>query len=279
MVLSTNTTFQRRGIKSAMVLQRLKHSLSLMIRLIIAEFTKISRTRSLVLFLIAPAIVVTLAAFTIGHPLDRASWQIIWQSALYLWSSFVFPLYIAIIATRINGNDHQNQTWRLMLTLPIRPCHLYFAKLFVEWALLASANLILILVYSAGLLVSIKSDPIGFMPENNFIMLVAGLSLVFLPVLFIQHSISWFTSNTTLPLTLGTLLSFAAGPVNIGFSEQGWLYYPWDYGLRFINNKLDIVTSKLTIHFSQCEFLGLTLGSFIIACLLIAPWLNRRDIH
>ncbi|MFT8737001.1 MAG: ABC transporter permease [Zymomonas mobilis] len=266
-----------------MTVQKTQDMFSLMSRLIKAEWLKTEHPRRLLLFMILPAVVTALIGWLAGHHkdifLDITAWQEVWQTILFFWSSFAFSFFIVILAAKFNGIEHSNQSWRLMLTLPLRPCHLFFAKLSIEWGLLLFSNIMMVLVYSSAFLIGAHSPIAGQTLDMPLVNAFLLLPFVMLPVLFIQHSLSWFLSNTRFPVILGNICSLMSIAVSGYFQDKGWLFYPWDYGMRFANNALDIKIGEKIIPISQTAFFAFVIALFLIASLGVTAYLKRRDIH
>jgi hypothetical protein len=58
------------------------------------------------------------------------------------------------------------------------------------------------------------------------------VSLACIPVLIIQHAVSWRVRNLVLPLAVGVMATM--GITQIGSSEH-WIWYPWSYALMAAN--------------------------------------------
>src|SRR5690606_20733939 len=124
---------------------RLRGSRRMLIRLCLVELLKLRRSLVLLTTVACPAAVV---ALMFGMALRRitpdgmtaAQWSMLWGSASALWSLLMLPLYIGLCTALVNGNEHRNQTWRLMLSLPVGRLELYAAKAMVSELLLAAAT-------------------------------------------------------------------------------------------------------------------------------------------
>ncbi|MFT8452027.1 MAG: ABC transporter permease [Zymomonas mobilis] len=266
-----------------MTVPKTQGSFLLMIRLITAEWFKIEHPRRLLLLMLSPALVTAFIGWFAGHRdgifLDIAAWQEVWQTILFFWSCFAFSFFIAVLAARLNGIEHSNNSWRMMLTLPLRPYHLFFAKLSLEWGLLFFANIMMILVYSLAFLVSSHSSMTGYGFDMALVKSFFLLPFVMLPVLLIQHALSWFLTNTRFPVIFGNICSLASLPVSSYFQDKGWLLYPWDYGLRFVHDTLDLKMGEKIFPVSQGSFLAFALILFLVASAAVTVVLKQRDIH
>lgn len=63
------------------------------------------------------------------------------------------------------------------------------------------------------------------------------------------------------------------------FQDKGWLLYPWDYGLRFVHDTLDLKIGEKIFPVSQGSFLAFALILFLAASAAVTVILKQRDIH
>lgn len=196
------------------------------------ETLKLKRTSTLLMVFALPLLVVL---FCMGLALksqdvsqfDAEAWQKWWMGVLALWSYFMLPLFIALITGAINGNEHKNEGWRLMLALPVNLSSLYFAKLLLG----ALLNVIAMgWLWLSGVLATFVISAFGAPPPPDFGMQLLEalpvLALTCLPVLVIQHALSWRFGNIIVPLSVAVIATM--GIVQIG-SSQYWVWYPWSY--------------------------------------------------
>ncbi len=160
-------------------------------------------------------------------------WFGFWQSNLALWRYFMLPLSIALVTTLLNGNEHRNAAWRLLFTLPITPRQGFLSKAALAWGCVLGANLVpgLLATAAAGLVAAMRPTPpdmFGF----PIALALAKVSLTCLPVVLIQHAISWRFANFVLPLAVG--IGATMGIIQLGSSEY-WVYFPWSYSLMASN--------------------------------------------
>ena len=137
------------------------------------------------------------------------------------------PLFIALITAAINGNEHKHEGWRLMLALPVSLTSLYVAKFLLGCLLTGLALIILWLTGLLGMaLISAFGAP--WDPSSGSVLLGAlpAIALTSLPVLVIQHAVSWRFGNIIVPLSVAVIATM--GIVQMGSSEY-WVYYPWSY--------------------------------------------------
>ena len=210
----------------------------MMMTLLRVEILKIRRSLALLMMLLCPLMVVLLStgmllkagALAQGK---AAAWQGFWLGNLALWCYFMLPLYIALITALLNGNEHKNHTWRLMLTLPVRSWQWYLAKVVLAWGLVCGANLCLLLLCAA---VVMLLGGLGYSLNGAWAFPVywglLKISFACLPVVVIQHAVSWRFANIVLPLGLGIVATM--GILQLGSSKY-WVWFPWSYPLMATN--------------------------------------------
>ena len=244
----------------------------MMLRLCRVELLKIRRSLVLLMTLACP-IAVVLLVFVMN--LRRASpdtiggeqWDMLWASVSAMWSWFMLPLYVALSTSLINGNEHRNQTWRLMLSLPIGRVELYAAKTLIAILLMLTAHLTFVActalaIGGLGLL--------GYPLEGAFRMgtspMIWTAPLAALPMLILQHAISWHVRSIVPPLAIAVVATFAA--IQVGSSEY-WFWLPWTYPLVSTNAGSETARDTALV-------LAPALALFLFP--LTAWWLGRREI-
>ncbi|MDC8760956.1 ABC transporter permease [Janthinobacterium fluminis] len=236
------------------------------------EILKTRRSLALMTMLACPFMVVLLNTGMLlkSGQLNVASalpWQNFWMGNLALWCHFMLPLYIALLTGLINGNEHRNHTWRLMLTLPITHRQLYLAKLLLALCLVAGADVGLMLLCGAVLGVFVLCGyPLAGNIDLAFVTTLLKISVASLPIVIIQHAVSTRFSNIVMPLALGIIATM--GILQLGNSEY-WRFFPWSYTLMALNGSaVEMQTSAL----------GLAIAVGLPALVLSSIWLERREI-
>lgn len=133
----------------------------------------------------------------------------------------------------MNGHEHKNQTWRLMLTLPISPRRLYVAKAVLAWLFVLGANLVLIAATSLAIgVLGVAGAPLTGAFAAPMLPMLAKISFACIPILLIQHALSWRVRNLVLPLAIGVMATVVV--IEIGSSEH-WAWYPRTYPVMAAN--------------------------------------------
>lgn len=244
-----------------------------MLTLLSVELLKIRRSLALLMMFAIPLMVVALlTAITVRrHDLGAIGprqWMDYWGTTTALWCYFMLPLYIALVTGLLNGQEHKNQTWRLMLTLPVSQLQLFVVKAFLAWLFVVGATVVLMLgaLLSAWTIVQAGAGSDGAF-SVPLLPVVAKVALACLPVLAIQHALSWRVQNLVLPLAVGVIATM--GITQIGSSKE-WVWYPWAYSLMAVNSgKVD--------NQQQALMLAALVGAALFA--LGACLLGRREVE
>ncbi len=238
----------------------------MLIRLLRIELAKTRRSLALLMALACPFVVVLLN-FMIQVKSKRAvNWEMYWMGQTAVWSYFMYPLYIALVTALLNGNEHRNGTWRVMLTMPISRTQLYLAKLLLAFIFLLASNLALF-VFAAGsiYILGLLGFSVAGAFEFDFAHAIMVLMLASLPILSIQHWISWRIPNIVAPLTLSVAATMAI--LQVGQSKD-WVYHPWTYVMAALN------ASELSTR-QNALYLGLGIGLSLILFSLL--WVKYRS--
>jgi hypothetical protein len=201
-------------------------------KLVAVELLKIRRSLALLMLFVIPLVVLLLNFVTLVKRynidyLDARLWLIYWNGITGMWGYFMLPLYMALITGLLNGQEHKNQTWRLMLTLPVPQLQLFIVKGILAWLFVVSSTLVLMAAtaLTVGALGLAGARMEGAFPLELLSML-GKVALTCLPVLVLQHAISWRFQNLVLPLAIGVIATM--GAQQIGNSTY-WVWYPWSY--------------------------------------------------
>jgi hypothetical protein len=242
-----------------------------MLKLLSVELLKIRRSLALLMMFAIPLMVILLITVTLvkQNPavFGPTQWRQFWTGLTGLWCYFMLPLYIALVTGLLNGQEHKNQTWRLMLTLPVSQFQLFVVKAFLAWLFVVGATAVLaggaLLAAALMVLCGLGADGAFSYP---LLPVVAKVGLACLPVLAIQHALSWRYQNLVLPLAIGVIATM--GITQIG-SSRDWVWYPWSYSMMAVNGS-DVANQQ------QALLLAAAVGAVLFA--LGALVLGRRDV-
>jgi len=232
------------------------------------EVLKARRSLALWMMLACPLMVVLLNT---GMLLRQAgpggippgAWRGFWLGNQALWCYFMLPLYLALCTALVNGVEHRQHGWRLMLTLPVGVRQLYLAKLLLALAMVALAHGVLVL-----LALGVSALPLGGGAPGSPALSMAGAMLAALaaslPILVLQHSLSWASQHIVLPLAAGVCATM--GIIQLGSSEH-WRLFPWAYPLMAANGSDPAMRQAALV-------LSLVTGAALLA--LGCWWAGRR---
>ncbi|WP_426102718.1 ABC transporter permease [Massilia sp. TSP1-1-2] len=201
-------------------------------KLVAVELLKIRRSLALLMMFVIPLVVVLLnfAMLVKRHDIaqiDARQWFFYWTGITGSWSYFMMPLYMALITGLLNGQEHKNQTWRLMLTLPLLQLQLFVVKGILAWLFVVGSTLVLLgatLLTVGGLLLA--GAPMDGALSIELLTILGKVALTCIPVLVFQHAISWRFQNLVLPLAVGVVATMGAQQIG---SSTYWVWYPWSY--------------------------------------------------
>nr|WP_315485557.1 ABC transporter permease [uncultured Undibacterium sp.] len=236
-------------------------------KLLQLELLKVRRSLALLMMLLCP-LMVTVLIFSMQLKTNKGGpihWEMYWLGNTAIWGYFMLPLFIALATGLLNGSEHKNATWRLMLTLPITARQLFLAKFILAVLFVVGANVALFaqIALSIGVF-----GLLGFSTDQAFQYdFVRGFFLATvcsLPIVIVQHWISWCVQNIVAPLAVGVVATM--GIMQIGQSKD-WVYYPWAYVMTAVNGTAPDIAIRAT-----------TLACLVASVLLIwtTYWVGRK---
>ena len=242
--------------------------LAMLLTLFRLEILKARRSLALMVMLACPLMVVLLNTGMLLRQagwdgISPAAWSSFWMGNRALWCYFMLPLYLALCTALVNGAEHRQHGWRLMLTLPVSARQLYVAKLLLALAMLAIAHCSLLL-RATGAAALLSDGNVLVQPAWSMAGALLAALLASLPILVLQHSLSWASQNIVLPLAVGVCATM--GIIQLGSSEY-WRLFPWSYPIMASNGgDLELRDTALTF--------GLSGGVALFA--LSVWWAGRR---
>lgn len=222
------------------------------------EALKARRSLALWMMLACPLMVVLLNTGMLLRQLDAGgldarAWHGFWLGSQAVWCYFMLPLYLALCTALVNGVEHRQHGWRLMLTLPVSARQLFAAKLLLALTMTALAHLCLLLLALGVALLLPGAAPVQ--PAVAMAWSLAAALAASLPVLVLQHWISWSSQHIVLPLAVGVCATM--GIVQLGSSDY-WRLFPWSYPLMAANGSDPAMRATALM-------LGLGLGAALLA--------------
>lgn len=243
----------------------------MLVKLIKIELLKTKRSLALLMMFLSPLMVLLVNLLLLlnseGKMIEAKGWGVFWMQNYAMWGYFMMPLYIALITALLNSIEHRSNSWRFMMSLPIKPQDLFLAKLILAWFYLLGASAVLFL---SVLLSILCLDAFGI-KGADMLSIEVSRKLLFatvacLAIVTIQHIVSWRWKNIVAPLGLGVVATMSI--MQFSFSKY-WHFNPWAYTLMTTNGA-DPTNQTLALVYSVAITLGLTLIALM--------WLGRREV-
>jgi hypothetical protein len=197
-----------------------------MLAVLQADLLKIKRKWFWFLVFLGPFGVIALQMVSYGVRYDYLvkGRENLWQDLILNVNMFVTPsllLGITILASQIATIEHQQSSWKQLLSLPIKRRVVFSSKFLVTFMmLLISCLLLFIGTILLGIGLGFESPiPISAIMKNSFYPLLAGL-----PILAIHIWLSITFDNQAIPLTVGifgTVFSMFA------YYAPDWVIWKW----------------------------------------------------
>ncbi|MDQ0231395.1 ABC transporter permease [Metabacillus malikii] len=192
-----------------------------------ADFLKIKRKWFWLLVFLGPFGVIALQMVNYGVRYDylvQGSTDV-WQDLLMNVNGFVtlaLLLGISILASQIASIEHQQNSWKHLLSLPIKRRVVFSSKFFILLFMLFLSCILLFIgtiLLGIGLGFSPSSMPLFDIFKNSFYPLLAGL-----PILALQTWLSITIDNQAIPLTIGIFGTIAP---NFARNIPEWFIWKW----------------------------------------------------
>lgn len=208
-------------------------------RVLAAEARKVRGSAALPLAALAPlAIVALYVVLVLLDELDPAErgWAFVGQGAVMMWTSFLLPLLVALLAAVLARIEHDAGGWTRAFSEPVPRARLYLAKLGVLAALVALGSGVLavgLALTLAGLDAALAPGPAaGPVPSLGTVLGWTGRAAVaVLPLLALHHALSARRPGLALPIGLAYVATMAA---QFASGSDGWVVWPWAYPMMAV---------------------------------------------
>ncbi|MCU0435398.1 MAG: ABC transporter permease [Bacteroidia bacterium] len=220
------------------------------IRLLFAEWLKLSRSAALWLTLAGAAIIPVIKmieAFVrpenfAQHTAHPAFWPAYYNECWQFMSMFLLPLGIILIVCMMFQTEHSHGGWRQMHWQPVPEAALFLGKL----GMVVLLSLIFWVVFTAGIWISAMLPaalmggagfPQGSLFTGSYFVRSALLMLAAWPVISLQFVLGMMLRNFLLPAGIGIAL-FVSALIAIQWQYGAFLPYTWP-ALEFIQQKVN----------------------------------------
>ncbi|KUH43844.1 ABC transporter permease (plasmid) [Bacillus mycoides] len=215
------------------------------LRLFLAEFHKIKKTKIWLLLFISPLLTGMLTYLKVSDTLASLNnWEIIYSFASIIHAMIFLPLLTGIFTAFICRHDHLHGGWKQLLVQPIKRYQLYCTKaIFVLFFIIITQLLFLLEIIIVGSICGIT----GPFPTTYIFKSLIGGIFTTLPLIALQMWLSAIWSSFAAPMVVCVGLTIPG--MIISQSERFGPIYPWsqpllamlpsgsETGLLFISTK------------------------------------------
>lgn len=243
----------------------------MLLRCIRGENRKLRGSPIWLMFLAVPAISAVYGSFNYKMNLEILThgWYDLWTQYTLFYALFFFGPMTGVYASYLWRLEHRGHNWNLIMTAPVRPFCLYFAKFCAVTKLTLLTQAWLLVLFTIGGRFWAGLD--GFPPPEIVLWLLRGVIGSF-AIIALQLLLSMVIRNFALPVLIA-LGGSVLGMLAVG--ENGGLY--WPYALMILgmnsNKTEDMMAGGLWGFFLSCAV-------FVTAFFLLANvLLTKRDVR
>lgn len=243
----------------------------MLFRCISAENRKLRHSVIWLVFLVIPLLSAGYGTFNFLQNLEilKLEWHSLWTQHTLFYALFFFAPLVAIYAAYLWRLEHLGHNWNLIMTAPVRPFQLYFAKFVVvtKMALLTQGWVLLLFLLCGKLWAHIP----GWPPLEMAVWLLRG-AVGGLAVIALQLLLSMVIRSFAVPV----LIALGGGIAGMIVVNQG-TYLFWPYSLMLVgmnsNKAEDVIEGGLGAFVASC--VAFTVIFFLIAALI----LKKKDVR
>lgn len=243
----------------------------MLLRCIRAENYKLRRSPIWLLFLAVPAISAVYGTFNYNMNLGILThgWYDLWTQYTLFYAIFFFAPLVGVYAAYLWRLEHRGHNWNLIMTAPVRPFCLYFAKFCVVTKMAVLTQGWLLTLFAIG--GKLGAGLAGFPPPEIILWLLRGVTGS-LAIIALQLLLSMVIRNFALPVLIA-LGGSVAGLLAAG--KDAGLYWPYSLMIMGMNSNHteDVMAGGMWGFFLSC---ALFLTIFLLAAGLL---LTRRDVN
>lgn len=233
----------------------------MLIRCIQAENRKLRRSVIWLVFLVVPVISAVYGTFNYMMNLEllKNGWYDLWTQHTLFYALFFYAPLIGVYASYLWRLEHFGHNWNVIMTAPVRPFQLFFAKFCVvtKMALLTQGWVFLLYLLGGKLAAGLD----GFPPPEVIFWLLRGV-LGGLAVIALQLLLSMVIRNFALPV----LIALGGGIVGLLLTSRD-AGLCWPYALMLLGMNSNQVEDALTGN--VLPFL-ISCAVFVAICFLLA---------
>lgn len=240
-----------------------------MLRSFLAEWLKLRRSGIGYVLAALPVVslIIGCANFYLNQGVLQFGWHSLWTQASLFYGEFFLPILIAICCAYLARLEHSNRNWNMVLSSPLSPASVFWAKWMVAGVLILFAQALFISLYwLAGTLLGVA----GSFPLETAGWTLRG-SFAALAICAFQLGLSLRLRSFAAPIGISLCMVFA-----------GLAFYVAKLGLFFPFSLLTIGMSvlnqdKLTL-LQNVLYWSITSLFILIFSLLSIQRLRNKDI-
>ena len=242
----------------------------MLFRVVRAENRKLNRSALWIVFFVVPLISAVCGTFNYTQNLGvlTREWYSLWTQHTLFYDTFFFAPMVAVYAAYLWRLEHLGHNWNLILSAPVRPFCLYFAKFVTtaKMAFLTQVWVYALFVLCGRLWVQLSGWPPAEIPLWLLRGFAGGLAVIAL-----QCLLSMVIRSFAVPV-LVALGGGIAGMLLL--SKDAGMYWPYALMILGMNaNRAEDMINNMGIFFLNCCVFIIT--SFLIANLLLV----RQDVY
>ena len=201
-----------------------------------------------------------------GATIEAKGWDVYWQNAVLMWTFLMMPMFCVLSSALLVQSEHVNQTWRVMLTLPVSQAQLYVVKLLMAWSFVVLAGCLMLLLCAAGVALLVwQGFPAHDAFAYPFIKTMGLVALSCFPMVVFQHAVSWRFTHLMAILTIGLVTTLG---ISFVARSEYWVYYPWGYPMLALSPADELSHQALLLS-------GLVGG---LMALVTTWWFGKREV-
>lgn len=215
------------------------------------EFYKLRHRRVFLIITIFLLVEILWMAIVTNMSISRNPQYAVWElviTTLCSMNGLFLPILSAVCVSRIVDMEHKGNTWKMLLSLSVKPVELYKAKY-------VSASIIMLLMCVLQILsiiiIGILNDFKDPLPFPLLLQFFVGTVLTNMVVLALQQWVSMATKNQAFALTLGLVGGFI-GMTGDLLPQKVSRIFIWSYYTKlcpivqsYTNNKINFIVRDI----------------------------------
>ncbi|MDO4173324.1 MAG: ABC transporter permease [Eubacteriales bacterium] len=240
-------------------------------RCIIAENRKLHGSVIWLAFFIIPIFPAIMGTFNYTQNLDilKQGWFDLWTQHTLFYALFFFGPIVGLYAAYLWRLEHLGHNWNMILSAPVHPMYLFFAKFVVVAKMAVLTQLWVFVLF--GICGHFFAHLPGFPPLQTLLWLLRG-SLGGIAVIVLQLLLAMVIRSFAAPV----LIALAGGVAGMAFISQGHgLLFPYSLMMVGMNSNRaeDVMTGQVPL------FLLSILIFSVIFLAISHVFLTKHDVH